>query len=72
MLRKLNKRKPILPITIISLASASLLYSLTGCSATDKYHNKRHLDVMKKDVDAIHKDIDRILGIDEPSTLVDE
>jgi hypothetical protein len=51
---------------------AAVCGCLTGCFTTDKYHNKKHLDTIKKDIDSAHKDIDRVLGLDEPSPLVDE
>lgn len=45
---------------------------LLGCSTNSQYHTKKHLDTIKKDLDAAHKDIDTILGLEEPSPLVEE
>jgi len=45
---------------------------LSGCSSTDKYHNKKHADTIKKDLNSLHKDIDKVLGLDEPSPLTEE
>jgi len=51
---------------------AAISGCLAGCSPTDTYHSKKHLDTMKKDLDSAHKDIDRVLGLDESSRLVEE
>lgn len=64
-------QKRSLSVLIASILCATTLYSLTGCSS-NKYHNKRHVDTIKKDISSMHKDIDRVLGLDEPSPLVDE
>lgn len=50
----------------------SVLFCFSGCSTTDDIHNKKHLDVMEKDVEAMHGDVDRLLGLDKPSTLVED
>lgn len=57
---------------VLPIAGATILWCLTGCITTDKYHNKRHIDTMKKDLGSAHKDVDRVLGLDEPSPLVEE
>ena len=67
-----TKQKTFLSILISSIISAAALWSLTGCFTTNKYHNKKHLDTVKKDIGSMHKDIDRVLGLDEPSPLVEE
>lgn len=54
------------------MVSVSLFGFLASCSSTDKYHNKRHMDNIKKDMDSTHRDIDHVLGLDEPSNLVEE
>jgi type VI protein secretion system component VasK len=60
-------------INILSfIISVVVLGCLTGCFTTDRYHNKRHLDTIKKDIGSAHKDTDRVLGLDEPSPLVEE
>ena len=56
----------------ILLIIATILLPLTGCFTTDKYHNKKHVDTFEKDMNSMHKDIDRVLGIDVPSPLVEE
>jgi len=66
------KLKAFLPAVISSILCAAALWSLTGCITTDKYHNKKHIDTVKKDIGSMHKDIDRVLGLDEPSPLVEE
>ncbi len=61
------------PLTItLIIMSIIILWNLTGCFTTDKYHNKKHIDTMKKDIQAAHRDFDRVLGLDEPSPLVEE
>ncbi|MBM4053963.1 MAG: hypothetical protein FJ264_04675 [Planctomycetes bacterium] len=47
---------------------ASIPY-FTGCSST---HNKEHADTIKTDLNALHKDVDKVLGLDKPSTLVED
>jgi len=66
------KQKKFLSILISSIICAAALWSLTGCFTTDKYHDKKHIDTIKKDIGSMHKDIDRVLGLDEPSPLVEE
>ncbi|HEY4482458.1 MAG TPA: hypothetical protein VI489_06355 [Candidatus Brocadiaceae bacterium] len=66
------KQKTFLSILISSIICAVALWSLTGCFTTDKYHNKKHIDTVKKDIGSMHKDIDSVLGLDEPSPLVEE
>lgn len=66
------KQKTFLKSIITSIIGITALYCLAGCVTTDKYHNKRHIDTIKKDMGSMHKDIDRVLGLDEPSPLVDE
>ncbi len=64
--------KASLSAVIFSIIIAAVFGCLTGCFTTDKYHNKRHFDTIKKDLDSAHGDIDRVLGLDEPSLLVEE
>lgn len=66
------KQKKTIIATVFSIMGAIALLSLTGCSATDEYHNKRHVDTVEKDIGAIHKDIDSVLGLDEPSPLIEK
>ena len=66
------KQKTFLSILISSIICAAALWSLTGCFTTHKYHNKKHIDTIKKDIGSMHKDIDRVLVLDEPSPLVEE
>lgn len=66
------KRKTFLSTIIFSTMIAAFSGCLTGCFTTDKYHNKKHFDTIKKDIDSAHKDIDTVLGLDEPSPLVEE
>lgn len=54
------------------MVSVSLLGFLASCYTTDTYHNKRHMDNIKKDIDSTHRDVDHVLGLDEPSNLVEE
>ena len=61
-----------LPAVIIPPALCVALFCFAGCSVSDKYHNKKHVDTFKKDMNSMHKDIDRMLGIDAPSTLVED
>ncbi|MCF6158656.1 MAG: hypothetical protein E3K32_08815 [wastewater metagenome] len=56
----------------LSLLATIILFCLTGCFTTDTYHNKKHISTIKKDLDAAHKDIDTLLGINEPSPLVED
>lgn len=57
---------------ILFMVSVSLLGFLASCYTTDTYHNKSHMDNIKKDIDSTHRDIDHVLGLDEPSNLVEE
>ena len=66
------KQKTFLAILISSIICVAALWSLTSCFTTDKYHNKKHIDAIKKDIGSMHKDIDRVLVLDEPSPLVEE
>ncbi|HHT9129662.1 MAG TPA: hypothetical protein ACFYEC_02215 [Candidatus Brocadiaceae bacterium] len=50
---------------------ATILLPLTGCFTIDKYHNKKHIDTFEKNMDLVHKDIDRVLSVDVPSPLVE-
>ena len=68
----LMNQKTSISTVILSIASIAAIWYLTGCSATDKYHNKKHIDTISKDIGSMHKDIDRVLGIDEPSPLVEK
>jgi len=54
------------------MVSISLFGFLASCSSTDKYHNKRHMDNVKTDLDSAHRDVDHVLGMDEPSILREE
>lgn len=65
------KQKISITNILFFIISVAVLGCLTGCFTTDKYHNKKHLDTMKKDIGSAHKDIDRVLGLDEPSPLVE-
>ncbi|HHT9111282.1 MAG TPA: hypothetical protein ACFYDZ_09020 [Candidatus Brocadiaceae bacterium] len=67
----MKREKNILPV-ILSIVGVIALFPLTGCSATDKYHNKRKMDIIGKDVDAVHKDIDNVLGLDASSPLLEK
>ncbi len=66
------RQKPFISTIVLSIASIAILLSLTGCFTTDSYHNKQHINTINKDMDSMHKDIDRVLGIDEPSPLVEK
>lgn len=66
------KRKLLLPRIIFPMLGIIVFWFLPGCSTTDKYHNKRHIDTMKEDINSMHRDIDKVFGLDEPSPLVDE
>jgi len=68
----LINQKAFLSTIIFSIMIAAVLGCLTGCFTTDKYHNKKHFDTIKKDVGSAYRDIDRVLGLDEPSPLVEE
>lgn len=57
---------------IFFIISVLVLGSLASCSSTDKFHNKRHIDNVKKDIDSAHRDVDHVLGLDEPSILREE
>ncbi|OHC02127.1 MAG: hypothetical protein A2Z57_15150 [Planctomycetes bacterium RIFCSPHIGHO2_12_39_6] len=67
----MKKKVSILPMLFLSM-SLFFPLCLTGCFTTDKHHNKEHIDTMKKDMGLMHKDIDRALGLDEPSPLVEK
>ncbi|HHT9111091.1 MAG TPA: hypothetical protein ACFYDZ_08045 [Candidatus Brocadiaceae bacterium] len=67
----MRRKKNIIPI-ILSIMGAIALFPLTGCFTTDKYHNKRQMDTIGKDIGAVHKDIDNVLGLDEPSPLLEK
>jgi hypothetical protein len=54
------------------IAGAFILFFLTGCCPSDKCHSKKHLDAMKEDLNSAHKDIDSLLGLDKPSSLVEK
>lgn len=66
------KRKTFQTSVITSIIGIAALSCLAGCLTTDKYHNKKHIETIKKDMGSMHKDIDRVLGLDEPSPLADE
>ena len=66
------KQKTILSAFILSMLSVSALWCLTGCFTTDTYHNKKYIDTIEKDLDSAHKDLDRVLGLDEPSPIVED
>lgn len=66
------KRKPLLPRIIFLILGIIILWYIPGCFTTDEYHNKKHIDTMKKDINSMHRDIDKVFGLDEPSPLVDE
>ncbi|KAB2834366.1 MAG: hypothetical protein F9K48_06435 [Candidatus Brocadia sp.] len=68
----MQKHKIFVQGIILFMVSVSLFGILASCSPTDKYHNKRHMDNIKKDMDSTHRDIDHVLGLDEPSNLVEE
>ncbi|MCC7211927.1 MAG: hypothetical protein E3K40_13155 [Candidatus Brocadia sp.] len=68
----MKKQKIVLQKSILFLISISVLGFLASCSSSDKYHNKRHLDTIKKDLDSAHRDTDYVLGLDEPSILREE
>ncbi len=68
----MQKHKIFVQGIILFMVSVSLFGFLASCSSTDKYHNKRHMDNIKKDLDSTHRDIDHVLGLDEPSNLVEE
>lgn len=60
------------PAIIVLPPLCAALFCLAGCSTSDKYHNKKHVDTFKKDMNSMHKDIDRVLGIDTSSTLTED
>ncbi|KXK29945.1 MAG: hypothetical protein UZ01_01725 [Candidatus Brocadia sinica] len=66
------KQKTSLTNILFFIISVAVLWCSASCSPADKYHSKRHDDTMKKDIDAAHRDIDRVLGLDEPSPLIEE
>jgi len=68
----LKKHKTFIQSIILFVVSVSLFGFLASCSSTDKYHNKRHMDNVKKDLDSAHRDVDHVLGLDEPSILQEE
>lgn len=63
------KRKTSIAGIILSIMYLSMIVSSIGCTT---YHSKKHLDTMKKDFNTAHEDVDTILGIDEPSPLIEE
>ena len=68
----MKKHKTFIQSIILFVVSVSLFGFLASCSSTDKYHNKRHMDNVKKDLDSAHRDVDHVLGLDEPSILQEE
>lgn len=62
----------ILPAVIVLPAICAALFCFAGCSTSDEYHGKKHGDTFRKDMNSMHKDIDRMLGLDAPSTLVED
>ncbi|MGQ3685564.1 MAG: hypothetical protein ACUBOA_11260 [Candidatus Loosdrechtia sp.] len=58
-------------IVFISVLNTILFVCLAGCSANSKYQNKKRLDTVKKDLNAVQSDIDTLLGIDDPSPLTE-
>jgi hypothetical protein len=58
-------------IVAFSILNIILFVCFIGCSANSKYRNKKRLDTIKKDLHAAQKDIDTLLGLDEPSPLVE-
>lgn len=68
----MKKQKTVIQNSIFFLISIFVLGFLASCSSTDKYHNKRHMDNIKKDLDSAHRDVDHVLGVDEPSILQEE
>ncbi|TVM04232.1 MAG: hypothetical protein CV087_00915 [Candidatus Brocadia sp. WS118] len=68
----MKKHKTFIQSIILFMVSISLFGFLASCSSTDKYHNKRHMDNVKTDLDSAHRDVDHVLGMDEPSILREE
>ncbi len=68
----MTRQKISLSTILLFITGVAVPGFVTGCFTADTYHNKRHLDTMRKDMNAAHKDIDRVLGLDEPSPLVEE
>jgi len=68
----LKKQKTCMQNIVFFIVSVFVFGFLASCSSTDKYHNKRHVDNIKKDIDTTHRDIDHVLGLDEPSILKEE
>ncbi len=67
----MKRKVSILPMLFLSM-SLFFPLCLAGCFTTDKYHNKKHIDTVKEDIGLMHKDIDRALGLDESSPLVEK
>jgi hypothetical protein len=67
-----TKQKKSLSVFIVSMLSASIFWCLTSCFTTDTYHNKKHIDTIKKDLVAAHQDLDRALGVDKPSPVMEK
>ncbi|MBE7446835.1 MAG: hypothetical protein HS132_17060 [Planctomycetia bacterium] len=65
------KKISFIKILFLIISTTASLF-LPGCFTTDKYHNEKHLDTIKNDLDAAHSDTDWVLGLDEPSSLVEE
>lgn len=66
------RKKSLISTFVPLFLTVTVLWVLAGCSTTDKYHNKRHIDTIMKDLDSAHRDIDRVFGLDEPSPLVEK
>lgn len=54
---------------VLIVVLACSMSGLVGCFTMDAEHNKRHWEVIRKDIREWHSDLDFILGLDQPTML---
>ncbi len=56
-------------VLVALLVAASV--SMSGCWFYDAEHNRRHNEIILRDIRALHEDLDFILALEEPSLLAE-
>ena len=57
---------------MLVLALIGCCFSLSGCWFFDAEHNRGHWKIIKKDLRAIHQDLNFILALETETTLADD
>jgi len=56
---------------VLALVLVGGCLALSGCWFFDAEHNRSHWKIIKKDIRAIHEDLDFILALEEESPLAE-